>query len=183
MELTLKGEKQKRLLEGPRGYITAEELTRPSNLVGQPHTGYGQVGTGGTTMPVDRSPSSHQHASIPIAPQVQPHISSQLSTCVDPSSLPLKVPKRNIYLWLSGEILSWKFIARHLGLQESDIERITSDHNGILEQRFQMFRTWEQQGFDDCSYQRLGEVLMNSEKNRHLYEEYVRKVNENEQIS
>ena len=75
--------------------------------------------------------------------------------------------------------MSWKFIARHLGLEESDIERIVADHMnfGTDELCFQMFVMWERYFTDrGCDYRTLGEVLRTSEKNRHLYSEYVTRV-------
>lgn len=183
-ELMLKEDNRKRLLEGPPpGYTTAEELRPPSNLVGQLSTvtSHSRVGVGGASivasMPMNCGGRiSHQPASIPSVPQVQRNPSPRPLPHVDPSSLPLKVPDRRIYLWLSSEIMSWKFIARPLGIQESEIERIEIDHRGLDEHRFQMFQTWERRYYHDCNYQKLGAVLLNSENNRRLYDEYVTRV-------
>ena len=89
------------------------------------------------------------------------------------------MPKNTIYLWLSKEIVSWKFIARYLGLKENDIERIMADYRnfGTDEMCFQMFVMWERYFTGmGCDYRTLGEVLRKSEKNRHLYPEYVERV-------
>jgi len=91
-----------------------------------------------------------------------------------PDSLPSKPPDRNVFLWLSGELVRWKFVARQLGLTEAEIESICVDHRGeVGEQRYQMLATWERCYFHECSYQKLGQVLLESEGNKHLYPEYV----------
>lgn len=89
-----------------------------------------------------------------------------------------------MYLWLEGRLQSWKFVARHLGLGESDLERIGYDYRGMSEQCFQMLLRWQQTfaGTPQCSYRRLGQVLRDSERNSHLYREYVEKFMTLEQL-
>ncbi len=198
----MKEEKTRKLLERPPGMLTADELTSPSNLAGtsysSPYPSYGSGSGGrgpsqgnfqrdppqGTTQPFyvppHPQPQLHQQPLLP-QPRPQPHpqqaqAPAQSSELLNPNSLPLKCPDKRIYLWLSGEILSWKFVARNLGLNESDIETIQTDHHGVEEQRYQMFQVWERRNFQDCNYQKLGKVLFESEKNRKLYPQYVERI-------
>lgn len=65
-------------------------------------------------------------------------------------------------------------MARDLGLQEADLERIESDYQGMDERCYQMLLRWEQRFTGNgCSCQTLGRVLLDSDKNRHLFAEYV----------
>ena len=181
----------RRFMEGPPcGYIKQDELRPPSNLIGQPSISCNSGDGGGAC--VSRNCGEPLFSHQPVAtesashiPQEQSHDPLRLPTSEYPSSLPLEVPRRSIYLWLSNEILQWKFIARRLGLQDSDIAIIESDHRlgGLKEHRLQMFLAWEKRFYQDCNYQRLGEVLMESDKNRHLYSEFVRRVKENEHLT
>ncbi len=101
------------------------------------------------------------------------------SKCSGFHPLPLKAPDTKIYLWLSTKIASWQFIGRHLGLDEADLERIRADHGGggTDEQCYQMLLRWRMtSGRDECTYRRLGQVLRDSNKNKHLYAEYVERV-------
>lgn len=119
---------------------------------------------------------SYRHR-IELSPSIPPQPVPHTHTADTLSPLPLKPPSPQIYLWLAKEIRLWKFIARHLGLQESDIERIVSDFQGTDERCIQMFLRWEQRySGTQCSYRKLGEVLKNSDGNKHLYDEYVMKV-------
>lgn len=64
-------------------------------------------------------------------------------------------------------------------MAERDLEIIVADYRvgGTDEQCYQMFLMWEQRfGGNGCNYRTLGEVLRDSDKNRHLYAEYVERV-------
>ncbi len=100
----------------------------------------------------------------------------------DPSALPDKPPRVTVFLWLSQRLTKWKFFARHLGLQEHDIDRIEIENRDDLrEQCYKMFSAWHQQTGRACSYQTLGRVMLESEKNRNLYASFVEKVREAEE--
>jgi hypothetical protein len=59
------------------------------------------------------------------------------------------------------------------------LERIVADHQvgGTDEQCYQMLLTWQQRFTGNgCDYRTLGKVLLDSDKNKHLFAEYVKKV-------
>ena len=101
---------------------------------------------------------------------------AQLSPPPPPTSLPDKPPSRSIILWLCERITNWKMIARFFEFDGSEIERIVIDYDTVVEQRFQMFDSWQRHETREYSYRTLGDVLWNSESNRHLYREFYRKV-------
>lgn len=72
-----------------------------------------------------------------------------------------------------------------MGLVEGDLERIVSDYQvgGTDEQCYQMLVRWEQRfGGNGCDYRTLGKVLLDSDKNRHLFAEYVERVKSIEKL-
>lgn len=97
-----------------------------------------------------------------------------------PRSLPDIEPDRvHILVWLSDNILGWRSIARNLGLEEADIERIIEGNPyNVTEQCYQMFEKWKRQRSSKFSCQTLGEALLKSERNKGLYPEFVQRVNE-----
>lgn len=108
-----------------------------------------------------------------------PAIQSQPS--YDPTLLPNKPPRRSVILWLSEKIVKWKFIARFLGLEDFEIDRIVEENpRDVKEQCYQMFCKWEQQMPHKYSYQTLGKVLLDSEKNKRLFADFVKEVNKAE---
>ena len=75
-------------------------------------------------------------------------------------------------------------IARFLRFNESEIERISIDYDTVEEQRFQMFDSWQRHKTREYSYRTLGDVLWNSESNRHsVYREFCEKVIDTEQAT
>ena len=97
----------------------------------------------------------------------------------DPGALPLTPPPPGLLLWLSDEVVQWKFLGRYLGMEEPTIERIAlEDPNNIREQCFQMLKTFERQQGAECTCRRLGEALLQSEKNRHLFGKFCGKLRE-----
>lgn len=135
-------------------------------------------------------PPCHINPSPSIPAQPHPLPSQQPHTLAtppitDPNTLPLKTPNASLFLWLSQKIARWRFVARHLGLEEHELERIEEDHRtgGVDEQCLQMFHTWEQRfAGNGCNYRTLGQVLRDSEKNKHLYAEYVQRVKKIENL-
>ena len=96
---------------------------------------------------------------------------------LDPSTLPNTIPDRSVILWLSQRLVRWKFFARHLGLEDYEIERIEAENAGdIKEQCYAMFRTWYQRKPEKYTYQTLGRVILDSEKNKKLYVDFVKEV-------
>lgn len=153
----------------------------------QPHSRYQQP----HPQPHPVYQQTHPHPDYQHQPRPQPHPGyyqpyphgyqqpQTPPTRDDLNSLPLKAPDTKIYLWLSTKIASWQFIGRHLGLDEADLERIRADHGGggTDEQCYQMLLRWRMtSGRDECTYRRLGQVLRDSNKNKHLYAEYVERV-------
>ena len=95
----------------------------------------------------------------------------------DPSSLPLTAPPPELFLWLSDELVHWKFLARYLRLEESLIDRIALENqNNIREQCYKMLLEFKQKEGAGCTCQRLGRALLQSEKNRHLFAQYCAKL-------
>ena len=97
----------------------------------------------------------------------------------DPSVLPLTPPPAGLLLWLSDEVIKWKFLGRYLGMEESTIERIDLENpQNIREQCYQMLTTFARQQGTACTCRRLGEALLQSEKNRHLFGKFCAKLRE-----
>lgn len=124
-----------------------------------------------------------QH-SAPSLPSPHPTLSTVTSTATDitgadPSSLPLTLPPQQLLLWLSNEVVQWKFLARYLEVDETTIDRITLENpNDIREQCFKMLKAFESQQGEKCTCRRLGEALLESEKNKPLYSKFCTKLRE-----
>lgn len=131
-------------------------------------------------------PQPHGFPGIPqrVAPNPQifppPAVHQPLPTAplLDPSTLPNKPPNRRITLWLSQRIVKWKFFARHLELPEYEIQRITEENpHDVGEQCYQMFHMWHRQcAPEDYTYKTIGKILLDDEKNKALYHEFVKEV-------
>ena len=89
-----------------------------------------------------------------------------------PDELPDQKVDAAVVRDLSGELTGWVLPARHLGLEDSVIERIQIDYPGdVREQCYQMLRTWVQQHSPTATYQTLGHVLLTEATN--VYPRYV----------
>ena len=100
-----------------------------------------------------------------------------------PSELPQSEPQQEIILWLSENIVEWKFFARYLTVKEKEIERIEKEHqNDVREQCYQMLRQWERCQTQTYTYYSLGRALRRDFKNRHLYGKFVKEVKKNEPV-
>lgn len=87
-------------------------------------------------------------------------------------------------LWLSQRLVKWKFFARHLQLKDHVIDRIEVDNPGdVREQCYNALHAWQQEMGKACSYQTLGKVILESERNRGLYTGFVEKLREAERAS
>lgn len=119
-------------------------------------------------------PSHPPHPSLPTTASTATGITDS-----DPSSLPLTAPPQQLLLWLSDEVVQWRFLGRYLGIGETTIERITLENqNNIREQCFKMLKVFEGQQGENCTCRRLGEALLESEKNKHLYSKFCTKLRE-----
>ena len=117
---------------------------------------------------------SHTTPAPPAPPiSVEPHPNPPLL------SLPLTPPGTPLLLWLSNEVVQWKFLGRYLDVDEGTIERITLEHqNNIREQCFQMLKVFVQQQGNEATCRKLGETLLQSEKNKQLFGKFCAKVSE-----
>lgn len=80
-------------------------------------------------------------------------------------------------MWLTKEVKRWKFIARWLGLSESEILRIENDNpKDSLEQCYQMFMLWKSRYPENFTYPVLGGALR--EESQELFHDYVKVVND-----
>ena len=78
-------------------------------------------------------------------------------------------------MWLTLRVTNWKFLARWLGLQESDVSRIEIDNpNNDREQCYQMFLRWKAVDPENYTYPVLGEALR--KESQELYNDYVKEV-------
>ena len=78
-------------------------------------------------------------------------------------------------MWLTQKVIHWKFIARWLGLQESDVVRIVTDHpQDDREQCYQMFMRWRCMDPENFTYHVLGEALRRVSQK--LFNDYVEEV-------
>ena len=85
-------------------------------------------------------------------------------------------------MWLSDNLVGWPFIARYLGFAEPMIERVKEENpHNVSEQCYQMFNKWYRQRPSEFSCRKLGEALFKSERNRHLYSEFVKRVMDQQQ--
>lgn len=121
----------------------------------------------------------------PSLPSSHPTLSTVTSTGTGiteptgPSSLPLTAPPQELLLWLSDEVVQWKFLGRYLDVDETTIERIALENpNNIREQCFQMLKAFKNEQGENCTCRRLGEALLESGKNRHLYSKFCAKLRE-----
>ena len=79
-------------------------------------------------------------------------------------------------MWLTQRITHWKFIARWLGLQDSDVETIaTNNPQDVREQCYQMFKKWRSTDPGNFTYHVLGEALRREGQVK-LFNEYVEEV-------
>ena len=102
----------------------------------------------------------------------------------DVTAVPDKPPRRSVILWLSKRIVKWKFVARYLGLEDYEIDRIVDENpRDLTEQCYQMFCKWEQRMPEKYSYRILGKVLLENEKNKMLFAEFAKEVNEAETVN
>ena len=80
-------------------------------------------------------------------------------------------------LWLSRRIVKWKFFARNLELPEYEIERIEAENErDIGEQCYQMFLQWHRRYAPKDAYNTIGKILLDDERNKSLYHEFVKEV-------
>lgn len=89
--------------------------------------------------------------------------------------LPQKECNQQVLTWLTKEIKRWKFVARWLGLSESTITTIISDHpNESREQCYQMFMQWKSEYPESFTYPVLGEALRR--ESLELFQKFVKEV-------
>ena len=118
-------------------------------------------------------------SSVPPSHDTSTATAATTTTESDPNTLPLTPPPRGLLLWLSGEVVYWKFLGRYLDVEESTIERIALENpNNIREQCFQMLKTFEVQQGEKCTCRQLGKALLESGKNRHLFVKFCAKLQE-----
>jgi hypothetical protein len=78
-------------------------------------------------------------------------------------------------LWLVNKVKEWKFVARWLSLDDSEISCIEKDHSrSDREQCYQMFLKWKAMDPDNYKYPVLGQALR--KESQELYNEYVKEV-------
>ena len=76
-------------------------------------------------------------------------------------------------------MVQWKFLGRYLDVEENVIERISLENPlDIREQCYKMLQAFSMRGGSESTCQRLGRALSESEKNKHLFEQFCRKVEE-----
>ena len=77
--------------------------------------------------------------------------------------------------WLTLQVTSWKFIARWLGISETDVSRIETDNpKDDREQCYQMFLKWKAIDPKNYTYTVLGDALRR--ESQELYQEFVNEV-------
>ena len=92
-----------------------------------------------------------------------------------PTQLPNAPCDTKVLLWLVNKVSDWKFLARWLGLQESDITQIEIDNpRSGREQSYQMLLKWKSAAPERYSYPVLGEALI--QENKELFNAYVKEV-------
>ena len=88
----------------------------------------------------------------------------------------------DVLVWLAKHVTQWKFLARRLHLQESDIQQIEANYsNDIREQSYQMLLKWKLT-CSNASYHTLGEAVR-EECGETLYCDYVTMVREAEEAA
>ena len=91
------------------------------------------------------------------------------------TQLPYKPCEQQVILWLANKVTGWKFIARWLGLEESDIWRIIEEHpNSVREQCYQMLLRWREMDPHNYNYHVLGDALLKEDTG--FYAELVEEV-------
>ena len=91
--------------------------------------------------------------------------------------VPNKPVQAKAFLWLQSRIVEWKWVARHLGMKETDVARIERENPGdIAEQCYQMLDTWHRQN-SDTSYATLYKALQEGERSASLCKEFADFVN------
>eukprot|EP00731_Ephydatia_muelleri_P023285 Em0015g868a len=142
-----------------------------------------------TALPLPPEPSLH----APPPPQATPPhplpppppppssqsawVSAQASGGSDPlASLPCSPVNQTTFLWLCANIVQWKFVARFLGVSESDIAAIEAREPDDLRERcYQMLLLWNRRN-PQGTYRDIGAAIAESSKNRHLLGGYVEEV-------
>ena len=62
-------------------------------------------------------------------------------------------------------------------MDNSEIEKIATDHrDSVREQRYHMFESWQKHEWSEYTYRTLGNVLLKSESNRLLYNDFCHEV-------
>ena len=102
--------------------------------------------------------------------------SGDVSPFIGESMLPQHIPvSEHVILRLSERVTAkWKFLARQLGMEEHEIQKIAGDNQGdTQEQSYQMLLKWTQSQGEEGSYQTLGDAIKTifGEK---LYSKYVK---------
>jgi hypothetical protein len=89
--------------------------------------------------------------------------------------LPNSQCDNRVLLWLVRKVGDWKFLARWLGLQESDITQVEMDNpRSGREQCYQMLLKWKSVAPESYSYPVLGEALR--QESLELFNAYVKEV-------
>ena len=91
------------------------------------------------------------------------------------AQLPNSQCDNRVLLWLVRKVGDWKFLARWLGLQESDITQVEMDNpRSGREQCYQMLLKWKSVAPESYSYPVLGEALR--QESLELFNAYVKEV-------
>lgn len=101
-----------------------------------------------------------------------------------PSTLPLTKPHPHVILWLSQNVVNWKFFARYLEIKDNDVDRIVIESaNSVREQCYAMLKQWRRQTESNmCNYRTLGTALSQDSENCDLYRQFVEKIFEYEPV-
>ncbi|XP_064392221.1 uncharacterized protein LOC135339913 isoform X4 [Halichondria panicea] len=170
--------------------IDRNKLDAPKNIPTKPPKGYKRVPWVPEALATKQQPQSHPPPAkrvvspepfqpAHVAPFSQPPHHPPPS---QPDQLPDKPPEHTVILWLCDKITDWRFVAHFLKIDNSEIERIGIDyHDCVMEQRYQMFESWKRHEWREYTYRTLGDVLLKTESNRHLYPEFCRRVEQIEQ--
>ena len=74
---------------------------------------------------------------------------------------------------------NWRFLARWLGLEENEVQRILEEHpNSVREQCYQMLLRWREMDPQNYNYHVLGDALLR--ENIELYAKFVDEVHRQE---
>ena len=89
------------------------------------------------------------------------------------AGLPPLPVNQKVFIWLSRNIVQWKFLARYLRVSESDIIAIEHSESGDLqEQCYQMLLLWNRQ-HPQGTYRDIGAAMAESSKNCHLLDGFA----------